>query len=245
MKAIIVLPVYNEAMSLGSLLKRIERAMAAAAVSYSVVLVDDGSSDGSLEIAQSLARSLPIEILRHRRNQGLGRTIRDGLLFAASRCEDQDVVVTLDADDSQPPDVIPDMLRKVASGCDVVIASRYAAGSRILGVPLHRRFLSRGGSLGYSLFVRAKGVRDYTSGFRAYRAGLLKKAVRVYGEGLIGFSGFECMGEILVKLARLGARFREIPFTLDYAAKRSRSKMRLIPSVIGNLRVLVMPRRRS
>jgi len=241
MKVVIVLPVYNEEKSLAPLLERLQRSMTEAGVSYGVVLVDDGSTDGSLSIAQSFGRSLPLKIVRHKKNEGLGRAIRDGLLFALEGCSDEDVVVTMDADNSQPPEVIPEMLRRIGAGFDVVIASRYAPGARILYVPLYRRLLSRLGNIAYSLSVRAKGVRDYTCGFRAYRASILRKGLRFYGDRLISSPGFECMAEILIKLWSLGTRFTQVPFTLDYGAKPSLSKMRLARTLLGNLRILAMP----
>ncbi len=238
MKVIIVLPVYNEAKSLPPLLRRIERSMAQAAISYRMVVVDDGSTDGSSGIARSFGRSLPVAILEHQKNEGLGKTIRDGLRAAVAQCSDNDLVVSLDADNSQPPELVPEMLKRLEAGFDVVIASRYAPGARMLHVPVYRRLLSGLGNTAYSLSLRAKGVRDYTCGFRAYRASILRKGLQAYGRGLISSPGFECMAEILIKLWRLGARIAEVPFTLDYGAKPSLSKMRLGRTLLGNLRVV-------
>jgi dolichol-phosphate mannosyltransferase len=238
MKVLIVLPVYSEEKSLARLLGRVQKSMTQAGISYGVVVVDDGSTDGSLAIAQTFARSLPLQILRHQKNEGLGRTLRDGLLSAVEGCAEEDAVVTMDADNSQPPEVIPAMLRRIEAGCDVVIASRYAPGARALNVPQYRRFISWLGNAAYAIRIRAKGVTDYTCGFRAYGASILKQGFRLYGERLVSSAGFECMAEILIKLWCLGARFAEIPFTLDYGAKPSLSKMRLPRTLLGNLRVL-------
>ena len=239
-KVVIVLPVYNEAQALAPLLRRIQQSLSCAPSSYGIILVDDGSTDGSLTVARSFARSLPMKIIAHPTNEGLGRTIRDGLQAALQGCADDDVIVTMDADNSQPPERIPAMVRKLAKGYDVAIASRYAAGSKSLHVPVCRRLLSFSGNLAYCLCARAKGVRDYTCGFRAYRAAILKTGFRVYGGRFVSSRGFECMGEILVKLWRLGARFVEVPFTLDYGAKPSLSKMRLKRTVLGNLRIVAL-----
>ena len=238
MKVITVLPVYNEANSLAPLLKRIERSMAQASIGYRIILIDDGSTDGSLAVARSFARFLPMSIFLHEENEGLGRTIKDGLRIATEGCSDDDVVVTMDADNSQPPELISEMLKRVEAEFDVVIASRYAPGAVILNVPLYRRLLSELGNIAYSLSVRAKGVRDYTCGFRAYKASVLREGFSVYGDRLISSRGFECMAEILIKLWCLGARLSEVPFTLDYGAKPSLSKMRLARTVVGNLGVM-------
>src|SRR5206468_4069357 len=97
----IVLPAYNEAARLPRLLDRIDEAMAEAAFPYRVILVDDGSTDETFALAQEAARRLPILVERHSRNQGLGITLRDGLRAAAQVAEDRDLIVTMDADDTQ------------------------------------------------------------------------------------------------------------------------------------------------
>jgi dolichol-phosphate mannosyltransferase len=242
MKVIIVLPVYNEEKALGPLFERVEKSRAEAGVPDEVVVVDDGSRDASLAVAGSFARRFPLAIVRHEKNEGLGRAIRDGLVFALRRCSDEDVVVTMDADNSQPPELIPQMLKPTATGSDCVIASRYAPGSRIVHGPLYRRLISWVGNKAYAVRLRATGVRDYTCGFRAYRVSILKEGFRLYGDRFIASRGFECMGEILLKLSGLGARVSEVPFTLDYGAKPGLSKMRLLRTLLGNLRVLATPR---
>ena len=209
-KVFIVLPVYNEAQALAPLLHRIQQSLACTPGSHWIILVDDGSTDRSLTVARSVARSLPMEIIAHPENEGLGRTIRDGLRDALQRCADDDVIVTMDADNSQPPERIPAMVRTLAKRYDVVIASRYAAGAKSLHVPVCRRLLSFSGNLAYCLCARAKGIRDYTCGFRAYKAAILKRGFRAYGDGFVSSRGFECMAEILVKLWRLGAWVVEV-----------------------------------
>ncbi len=235
---LIVLPVYNEESSLTPLLRRITVSMGRAGVSFGIVLIDDGSTDTSLEVAQSFAHFLALRIARHEKNQGLGKTIADGLRLAMEECSSGDVVVTMDADNSQPPELIPLMLTRLAAGFDVVIASRYARGASVLKVPFSRKLMSDLGNAAYRVRFRAKGVKDYTCGFRSYRFDILRDGLQVYGDRLIASPGFECMGEILVKLWRLGARITEIPFTLNYGAKPGLSKMRLPRTLLGNLRVL-------
>lgn len=239
MNVVIALPAYNEEKSLPLLLARIQRGIRQIAVACRVLIVDDGSTDGTLAVAQSFAHDLPLHILRHATNEGLGHAIRDALLWAGRNCSDADVLVTLDADNSQPPEHIPEMLERLKAGVDVVIASRYAPHARTLNVPLHRRLLSCLGNLAYRIRFPAKGVRDYTCGFRAYRVGILRRGFRQYGEDFVRSHGFECMAEILVKLRSLGATFAEVPFALDYGAKQGASKMRLCRAIFGNLRVLI------
>ena len=239
MNVLIALPVYNEEKSLPLLLARIQRGMRRVALPCRVVVVDDGSTDGSLAIARSFARHLPLHILRHAANEGLGTAIRDVFLWAVQECSGDDLMVTLDADNTQPPERIPEMVERFEAGVDVVMGSRYAPAARTLNVPCHRRLLSYLGNLAYQIRFRVKGVRDYTCGFRAYRVGILRRGFAAYGENLVRSRGFECMAEIVVKLRALGATFAEIPFALDYSAKPGPSKMRLWQAISGNLRVLI------
>jgi dolichol-phosphate mannosyltransferase len=112
----IVLPAYNEAESLPPLLARIEETLADSGLEGQVVLVDDGSQDGTGELAAEAALRLPMVILTHEVNQGLGATIRDGLTKACELAAPEDVIVSLDADNSHPPELIPRIVSVVREG---------------------------------------------------------------------------------------------------------------------------------
>lgn len=86
-------------------------------------------------------------------------------------------------------------------------------------------------------------ARDYTCGYRAYRAGVLRRAMSAFGDGLIEERGFVCMAELLIKLARLGARVAEVPLVLRYDLKRSRGKARIIPTIARYLLLVARSRR--
>src|SRR5262249_43894989 len=144
-RIIIVLPAYNEEANVGPLLEKIDDAMTESGLIYQVIVVDDGSSDGTFEALNRYAKRMPILISRHAVNQGLGSAIRDGLLMAAKLARKNDVVITMDADETHTPGLILRMLRMVQEGHDVVIASRYRPGARVYGVPLPRRFASYAG----------------------------------------------------------------------------------------------------
>ncbi len=131
----------------------------------------------------------------------------------------------MDADNSHPPCLIPEMVRLVESGSDLVIASRYRSGSRVMGVPRLRRLMSLGASGLFRLLLPMPGVRDYTCGFRAYRAGLLIQAVTLYSGSLIQQQGFGCTSELLMKLRCFEPRISEIPLALNYNLSNRVSKM--------------------
>jgi len=161
-KVIIVLPAYNEERNIGRLLDRMVDALEEEHLLYEVIIVDDGSSDGTAEVIERYHEHLPVTLYRHEVNQGLGATIRDGLYLASKAAGDSDTVITMDADETHTPGLILRMVRMVREGCDVVIASRYQPGARIVGVSLFRRFLSFGASMLFRIFFATSGVRDFT-----------------------------------------------------------------------------------
>ena len=221
----VVLPVYNEGNRIESLLNHIDEALEEAGLSYEVILVDDGSRDSTAAIVGQCAARMPIRIMAHEVNRGLGATIRDGLVEAAATAKDRDIIVTMDADDTHAPGLILRMVRMISEGHDVVIASRYRGGSRTVGVPLLRRFMSYGASLLFRAVFPIRGVRDYTCGYRAYRARVVKDALARYGGSFLDQDGFQVMVDILLKLRRMNLIFGEVPFILRYDWKEGGSKM--------------------
>jgi dolichol-phosphate mannosyltransferase len=182
---------------------------------------------------------MPVDVLRHQANQGLGRAIRSGLTEAARLAAADDVIVTMDADDSHPPELIGKMLETVDQGFDVVIASRFRRGSCSVGVPMLRRVMSIGASVLFRILFPTRGVRDFTCGYRAYRASELQRALRTYGDRLFEFEGFQSTVDLLLKLRKLGASFSEVPVVLRYDLKQGASKMRVIQTAMRTLRVAI------
>ncbi len=223
-RVVVMLPAFNEEQDLPLLLHRIERSLKPWA-DYRVLVVDDGSKDGTAAIVRQAALHMPVQLIQHRLNRGLGIAIRTGLVAA---CQQGEVVVTLDADNSQDPALIRRMVRHVEARYDVVIASRFRPGAQQVGVPRLRRWLSRVASTGLRWLAPYKGVRDYTCGFRAYRADTLRVLMAHYGSNFVRENGFACMLEILLNLRRLNARVGEVALVLRYDMKAGDSKMRVL-----------------
>jgi dolichol-phosphate mannosyltransferase len=237
---ILVLPVFNEALNLGRLFERIGRALGDSATVYRIVAVDDGSTDATPQILDGLRQEMPLQVLRHEVNQGLGIAIRTGVTNALRLCSADDVIVTMDGDDSHSPSLVREMLVEMDAGADVVIASRFRRDSRCIGVPLRRKVLSAGASIFFRTFFPTQGVRDFTCGFRAYRASALRQAQEKYE--LFEFEGFQSTVDILLKLRALGARFVEVPVVLRYDLKQGNSKMRIFRTVTRTLNLAVRRR---
>ncbi len=234
----LILPAFNEARNLPRLLTGLESTLGPPRTAYRIVLVDDGSSDSTPEIARAWERRVPLQVVRHGRNRGLARAVESGIAWVLPRAGAGDVIVTMDADNTHPPHLILVMGDAIQDGADVVIASRYLPGGAEEGVPLTRRILSRAISALLRLRFGIPGLRDYSCGYRAYRAGLLQAAARRYGGRLITAQGFTVMAELLIKLAPFRPRIVEVPLHLRYDQKRGASKMQLLRTVVEYLALL-------
>jgi len=132
---------------------------------------------------------------------------------------------------------VPAMLARLDDGADVVIASRFQRGASVEGLSAFRRGISRLAGFCVSLVRPIPGVRDYSCGFRAYRASVIQWGFERYGDGFVTEPGFGCMVEISERL-RGHSRFAEVPFTLHYDAKRKASEIRIWPTILAYVRVM-------
>ncbi|MBN1865797.1 glycosyltransferase [Candidatus Sumerlaeota bacterium] len=241
-QVILALPAFNEAQCLPLLLEAANRVLAPLSeFSARIVVVDDGSTDGTADVARAFPSTIPIDVVQHPENRGLGAAIITSLHAALERSADPlDVIVNMDSDYTHPVETIPAMLAELDRGVDVVIASRYRKGSRQVGVPLKRRLLSWGARWLFAWRLRLPGVRDYTCGFRAYHARTIRRAFETYGDRLITREGFACTDDILVNLARMAPRplIAEVPFVLRYDRKMGESKLPLLKTVRETLKML-------
>lgn len=240
----ILLPAYNEALALPALLDDIQQVEWPNSEPYSVVVVDDGSTDATVPVCRSRWDDMPLEVVCHGRNLGLGSAMLTGLKHCLSKCGDRDVVIALDADNTHTPSLMPDMIRALRAGSDVVIASRYADGGQEIGLAGTRKILSRGASTMLRVAFPIIGARDYTCGYRAYSSRILERAFRAYPEGLIREKGFVCMAELLIKLGSIGAKVSEVPLVLRYDLKAGASKMKVARTISRYFKLITINRPR-
>jgi dolichol-phosphate mannosyltransferase len=235
------MPAYNEAAGIGVLLDRAAPVLQNEGLTWSIVVVDDGSKDDTAARVRAAAEGQPsIHLVRHEVNRGLGPAIvtglKKGLELASAK---EGLIVTMDADLTHPPEVVPRMRKVIDAGVDLVIASRFQPGSKVVGVSAFRRLLSWGARRTFQQMLALPGVRDYTCGFRGFRSSLIRRGLERYGaEGLIVRRGFACTDELLVKLALLHPMIREVPFVLRYDQKRGKSKIRLGLTIVETLRLV-------
>jgi dolichol-phosphate mannosyltransferase len=204
---------------------------------YRVVVVDDGSRDDTAKILAQFKTTLPLEVVEHPVNRGLGETERDGFEFIAARCDPSDIIIRFDADDTHEPEYMQQLIDKLEQGYDVVSASRFQEGGSQLGVNGYRTIISLAANLFMRMVFSIPGIKDYSCGYRAYRGQVIQDAIRAYGNDFIQLKGlgFTSTLEMLVKLKILGAKFAEVPFVLRYDQKESESKMVSSVTTLGYL----------
>jgi dolichol-phosphate mannosyltransferase len=234
----VVLPAFNEELTLGPLFDALAEHLDEVRLQYRIIVVNDGSTDGTGRIIRDAAARLSIVPVEHAQNQGLAEALKSGLLEAVRQAGNRDIIITMDSDNTHTPGLIMRMVRMIREGHDVVIASRYRRGARVIGVPFPRRVLSYGASVVFRALFPIKEVKDYTSGYRAYRAEIIKKMFDVYGDQFIDEPGFSCMVDILLKMRRFPVIIGEVPLILRYDRKASASKMHVARTVRQTLRLI-------
>jgi dolichol-phosphate mannosyltransferase len=237
-KVFFVLPSYNEALSLPRLLPRIKAAMEEQGLKYEAIVVNDGSADDTLKVAQHQATLMPVTIVDHGRNRGLGEAIKSGLLKASQMARPEDVIVTMDADNTHPPELVGSMVERIVEGYELVVASRFVSGGQQVGLAAHRRMLSLGAGSLLKVVFPVGGVSDYSCGFRAYSGAIIRRALDVYGDKFIEEQGFSCFVDLLLKLRRLGVRACQVPLVLRYDFKEGRSKMPIKRTILRYVRLI-------
>jgi dolichol-phosphate mannosyltransferase len=228
----IVLPTYDEADNIGP----ISAAILAALPAATLLVVDDGSPDGTGALADDLAAADPRVRVRHRpAKQGLGRAYLDGFALALEGGAVH--VVQMDADFSHDPAVLPDLLAPLERGdADLVIGSRYVRGGGVVDWGIGRRLISRGGSL-FARVVLGLPANDLTGGFKAWRAESLR-AIPFAG---VHAGGYVFQIEMTFRAARAGADIVEVPITFrDRRVGQSKMSRRIVAEalvVVVQLRV--------
>lgn len=220
----VILPTFDEAENIGPISAAILDALPQA----TLLVVDDGSPDGTGRLADAIATADPRVQVRHRTvKQGLGRAYLDG--FGVALAGGATIIVQMDADFSHDPVALPSLIAPVQAGeADLVIGSRYTAGGGVVDWGVGRRLISRGGSV-FARTVLRLSPKDLTGGFKAWRAGTLA-AVPFDG---IHAGGYVFQIEMTFRASRAGARIREVPIIFrDRRVGQSKMSRRIIAEAL-------------
>jgi dolichol-phosphate mannosyltransferase len=219
---LVVVPTYNESLNLLPLLDRIRAATPAA----DVLVVDDGSPDGTGRLADERSAVDPHVFVLHRSaKQGLGRAYVAGFGWGLDR--DYAVFVEMDADGSHQPEQLPDLLAALERepGAGLALGSRWVAGGRVVNWPRSREVLSRGGNAYVRLWLGLP-VNDATGGYRAYR----RAALEVMGLDDVDSQGYCFQVDLTQRLLAAGLGIVEVPITF---VERERGDSKMSRAIVG------------
>jgi dolichol-phosphate mannosyltransferase len=231
-RVFVCLPCYNESENLTMLIPQINTVLCeltrsenpqektARIAEYQILAVDDGSIDDTKKTLQTYSKIFPLTLISHSQNRGLAETIRTLINTVKSHAEENDIIIFMDADNTHPAQVIPDLV-EASSSADIVVASRYKNGVEF-GVPFNRKILSRIANWIVRNLCNVP-VLDCTCGFRAYRGEVLKNLSELDSKG------FEIAAEILIMISnhKPHYKFKEVPLALHYDRKIGTSKIHL------------------
>jgi len=203
-KGLIVIPTYNERENLGELVPRI----LGVDPRFEVLVVDDGSPDGTGELADEIAQTIPrVHVIHRPEKLGLGSAYRAGFRYALER--DFDLIFEMDADFSHDPGSLPDFVEAIRDA-DLVIGSRYLHGVTVVNWPMGRLVLSFTANR-YTRFVTGLPLNDATGGFKCFRRVVLE-AIDL---DQVRSDGYSFQIEMSFKAWKKGFRLREIPIVFS------------------------------
>ncbi|HIQ03733.1 MAG TPA: polyprenol monophosphomannose synthase [Desulfurococcales archaeon] len=214
MEASIIIPTFNERENVEILIDRIVSVEEKSKLVLEIIIVDDNSSDGTVEVVKELMRKYSnIKLLRRPKKMGLGSAYKDGFKLST-----KPIIVTMDADLSHDPKLLPNLIRPIWEGyADIVLGSRYIKGGAIEGWPLIRKIISRGANTLAKLMLRLN-VKDVTTGYRAYRRSVFNQIVKLSKR-----CHFDFQVEVLYLAKKFGWRVTEIPIVFKNR-ERGKSK---------------------
>ncbi len=222
--------IYNEEESVSAVVESIMGAAVPAQYERRILAVNDGSIDQTAAVLTGLERSYPVQTLTLAPRQGMPLSFRVAFAALLPHLQDDDIVFTLEADNTNDIACVPHMIEKIKNGADVVIASRYAPGAVSLGFPWWRLW----GSNVINMFLRVlwnvPNVTDCSVLYRAYRGSTL----RAYITDLPPFrarKSFAVIAEILLQISKHTSKFAEVPLRYDYGLKKGPSKMKLFQTL--------------
>jgi glycosyltransferase involved in cell wall biosynthesis len=204
----VCIPSHNEAPTVGLLLWKIRQVFTEFPREYQLVVADDGSTDATADVLGPYARVLPLTVIRHERQLGYGRTIEELLRLAVDRTDRprRDCAILMHADFAHGPHYLPDLVRRIESGADLVVAQASLSGEPSRGRRMVRRFapmLLRGR-------VRVPGVSDLVSGFAAFRLSTLRSAFRDGTLPILSTDGWAANAELIGRTARYARRIETV-----------------------------------
>lgn len=235
MRTLIIIPTYNEIENIGQLIPAVFQELCPAArkpetwPKVDILVVDDGSPDGTGNLVQSLAnQDSRIHLMRREKKLGLGTAYVAGFRWGFER--GYEAFIEMDADFSHHPRYLPTMLSTLTTH-DVAIGSRYVPGGGVVNWGIGRKILSRGGSL-YSRLILGASIRDFTGGFNGWKKSVLEKI----DLGSLRSDGYSFQIELKYRAFLLKSRIEEFPIVFeDRKVGKSKMNRRIVFEALGRV----------
>lgn len=238
MRTVVIIPTYNEKENIVLLLKRILQIEP----DINILNIDDNSPDGTGRIVEQIFKDYDNVRVHHRpKKEGIGSAYITGFRYALK--QDFDYILTMDADFSHSPQVLPNLIQE-AKNCDLVLGSRYVEGGKVTNWGVFRRYLSKSANLFVERMLNLE-IKDYTTGFRCYGSNILRK---VKLDEILS-NGYAFQIEMVYRIYCVGGKIKEYPIEF-IERKCGKSKISTIEIVkalgtVFNLVIDRMKRRHS
>ena len=239
-----ILPAYNEEKNIKLLLNDISNFYKKKKILLNIIVINDGSSDKTYKNVEIIKKKFlhKITLINHKKNMGLGTSLKTGFNRALKISKQNDIIITMDSDNSHTAQNSYLLIKKINEGYDVVIASRYTKFSKTYGLSFLRKVLSFASCIIFKIFFPIKNVKDYTCGFRAFKINKIKNIMQK--KKFFSEKDFSVSADIILKLklSKIKLSFTEIPLTLRYDLKQGKSKMKIIKTVFQTLKLIILRR---
>ena len=233
----LILPAYNEEKNLLKIFKKLNNLTIAK--KFIVILVDDCSNDKTFLIAKN-KNKFKLIYKKHKQNKGLSIALETGFNVLRKRLKKEDLVVTMDSDNTHPISIIPNMLRQIKKNkADIIIASRFLSMSRVNGLSVFRKYLRILAKCIFSFFFPYENLREYTCNFRIYRAFLIKDLIK--NKNFFKNEDFNIAVKIILNLIKRfkNLKISEYPLVLNYHYKIGASKMKVFKNIFLTLNLIL------
>ena len=233
-----VVPAFNEEIDMPLWLESIYRSRWRS-VFQKIIIVDDGSTDQTLNKINLYKKILPMHVISYQLNQGPGFAFRKGLRYVLKISNKGAMIVTMECDNTSDLKILDKMIKKIEGGADVCVSSYYTKGGGVSNSNWWRNLISRCGNLVIRLGCDINSVKTFSSFYRVYRREALNELAKDTKGELFVENGFAHAIEILSRLFRLRMKLTEEPLFLVNSNRKGKSHMKIIPTMFGYLRVIL------
>ncbi len=232
----ILLPAYNEEKNIVKIFKKINKIKKKISP-FKVVLIDDCSNDNTKKLTKK-NYNFDLIYKRHKKNKGLSLTLETGFKLIRNKAKKNDIIITLDSDNTHPVEKIIKMIQQINNSNDIIIASRFQTESKVKGVSIFRNFMSLGAKFLFKIFYSYKNLNDYTCNFRAYKFYLINNLLK--NNDFFKNEDFNIAAKIIIFLITKYnfIKIKEISFNLGYDLKIGKSKMNIVKTILLTLKLI-------